>query len=37
MIDDFVAIGTSFRNRIYGINRKNTIEIIEKIKDEEKK
>mgnify|MGYP001680781883 CR=1 FL=1 len=38
MVDDFVSIVTSFCNRIYGRNRKkNTIEIIEKIRDEDKK
>ena len=37
MVDDFVSIVTLFCNRICGRNRKNTIEIIEKIRDEEKK
>ena len=38
MVDDFVSIVTSFCSRIYGRSRKKkTIEIIEKIKDEEKK
>ena len=38
MVDDFVSIVTSFCNRIYGRSRKKkTIEIIEKIRDEEKK
>ena len=38
MVDDFVSIDTSFCSRIYGRSRKKkTIEIIEKIKDEEKK
>lgn len=38
MVDDFVSFVTSFCNRIYGRNRKKkTIEIIEKIRDEDKK
>ena len=38
MIDDFVSIVTYFCNRIHGRSRKKkTIEIIEKIRDEEKK
>lgn len=38
MADDFVSIVTSFCNHIYGRSRKKkTIEIIEKIRDEEKK
>lgn len=38
MIDDFISIVTSFCSRIYGRSRKkNIIEIIEKIRDEDKK
>ena len=35
--DNFVSIVTLFCNRICGRSRKNTIEIIEKIRDEDKK
>lgn len=38
MVDDFVSFVTSFCNRIHRRNRKKkTIEIIEKIRDEDKK
>ena len=38
MVDDFVSFVTLFCNRIYGRSRKKkTIEIIEKIRDEDKK
>lgn len=35
--DNFMSIVTLFCNRICGRSRKNTIEIIEKIRDEDKK
>lgn len=38
MVDDFMPFVTSFCNRIHRRNRKKkTIEIIEKIRDEDKK